>query len=198
MQTYLGACTELGVADVTGDTVGYPDFVLLEGYVWDIPEGPGLAAEAIRIAKGRSARIALSLSDSLCVQRHREEFREAVLEPVDIVFADEDEAIALLEVDDFDGVARTAPAFGKLFVVTRSEKGSVVIHGDVKIVQQAIPVSKVVDTTGAGDAYVAGFLYGLANGKPLDECARLGTRCATGVIQKVGARIDRGMLQASA
>jgi sugar/nucleoside kinase (ribokinase family) len=198
MQTYLGACTELGLADVTGDTVGYPDFVLLEGYVWDIPEGPALAAQAIRIATDRSAKIALSLSDSFCVARHRDEFLDAVRQRVDIVFADEDEAIALLEVDDFDGVARAAPDFGKLFVVTRSEKGSVVINRDLKLAQEAIPVRKVVDTTGAGDAYTAGFLYGLANNKPLAECAHLGTRCATGVIQKVGARIDREMLEASA
>ncbi len=198
MQTYLGACTELGTADVTGDTVDHPEIVLLEGYVWDIPEGPALAAEAMRIATERSARIALSLSDSFCVARHRDEFLAAVRQSVDIVFADEDEAIALLQVDDFDEVARAAPDFGKLFVITRSEKGSVIIHRDLKFAQAAIPVRKVIDTTGAGDAYTAGFLYGLTNGEPLAECARLGTRCATGVIQKVGARIDREMLEASA
>lgn len=198
MQTYLGACTELGVADVTGKTVGSPDIVLLEGYVWDIPEGPALAAEAIGIARQRSARVALSLSDSFCVERHRDEFLDAIRGSVDIVFADEDEAIALLKARDFDDVARTVPEFGKLFVITRSEKGSVIVEGDRKLVQEATPVEKVIDTTGAGDAYTAGFLYGLTSGKPLAECARLGTQCATGVIQRVGARIDREMLQASA
>lgn len=198
MQTYLGACTELGVADVTGKTVGSPEIVLLEAYVWDIPEGPALAQKAMRIAKERSARIALSLSDSFCVERHRDEFLDAVRGSVDIVFADEDEATALLRAGDFDDVARAVPEFGKLFVITRSEKGSVIVDGDRRLVQEAMPVRNVIDTTGAGDAYTAAFLYGLTNGKPLAECARLGTQCATGVIQKVGARIDKEMLRASA
>ena len=196
MQTYLGACTELAVADITEVTVNAPEFVLLEGYVWDLPEGPALIAEAIRIAQARSAKIALSLSDSFCVERHRAEFLEAVSGPVDIVFADDDEVMALFETQDFDEVLRRVPDFNRLFVMTRSEHGSVVIHGEVTVVQPAIPVEKVIDTTGAGDAYTAGFLYGLASGEPLATCAGLATKCATGVIQKVGARIDKAMLGA--
>jgi sugar/nucleoside kinase (ribokinase family) len=191
MQTYLGACTELATADVTERTVGKPGILLLEGYVWDLPEGPELIAKAIRIARRGSSRIALSLSDSFCVERHRQEFRNAVDESVDIVFADDDEIMALLETDDFDEVLRVVPGLGNLFVMTRSEKGSVVVNGDQTIVQQALRVGKVVDTTGAGDAYTAGFLYGLAGGRPLAECARLGTYCATNIIQRVGARIEK-------
>jgi sugar/nucleoside kinase (ribokinase family) len=191
MQTYLGACTELAAADVTERTVGKPGILLLEGYVWDLPEGPELIAKAIRIARQGSSRIALSLSDSFCVERHRQEFRGAVDESVDIVFADDDEIMALLETDDFDEVLRVVPGLGNLFVMTRSEKGSVVVNGDQTIVQQALRVGKVVDTTGAGDAYTAGFLYGLAGGRPLAECARLGTYCATNIIQRVGARIEK-------
>jgi sugar/nucleoside kinase (ribokinase family) len=198
MQTYLGACTELGVADVTADTVGSPEILLLEGYVWDLPEGPALIDAAIRLAQARSAKIALSLSDSFCVDRHRAEFMAAVSGPVDIVFADDEEVIALLETDDFDAVARRAAEFDRLFVMTRSEQGSMIVHGEVSLVQPAIPVEKVVDTTGAGDAYTAGFLYGLATGEPLETCAGLATNCATGVIQKVGARIDKAMLKARA
>lgn len=194
MQTYLGACTELGVADVTDETVGAPGIVLLEGYVWDLPEGPALIAEAIRIAQARSARIALSLSDSFCVERHRAEFLAAVSGPVDIVFADDDEVMALFETKEFDEVVRRVPEFDRLFVMTRSEQGSVIVHGEVSVVQPAIPVAKVVDTTGAGDAYTAGFLYGLTSGEPLQTCAGLATNCATGVIQKVGARIEKSML----
>lgn len=190
MQTYLGACTELSLGDVTEDSVDSPEVLLLEGYVWDIPEGPVLAAEAMKIVKKRSGKIAISLSDSFCVERHREEFLEAVRNRVDIVFADDDEIMALLETESFDDVVETVAKLDKLFVMTRSEKGSVIVHGDRKIVQEAVPVRKVVDTTGAGDAYTAGFLYGLTGGRTLGECARLGTFCATHIIQKVGARLE--------
>ncbi|MEX2122868.1 MAG: adenosine kinase [Woeseia sp.] len=196
MQTYLGACTELSVSDVTERTVGTPEVTLLEGYVWDIPEGPDLIAEAIRIAGRNSSRIALSLSDSFCVERHRQEFLEAVRQSVDVVFADDDEIMALLGTDDFDDVVRAVPEFDKLFVMTRSEKGSVIVDGKQTIVQQALRVDKVIDTTGAGDAYTAGFLYGLTGGRPLSECARLGTYCATSIIQRVGARIEPDALAA--
>lgn len=196
MQTYLGACTQLGVADVTARTVGEPDFLLLEGYVWDIPEGPDLVAAAIRLARRGKARIALSLSDSFCVERHRPEFMEAIRASVDIVFADDDEVMALLETPDFAEVERRVPELDRLFVMTRSEKGSVIVHGDRRFLQAATPVQKVVDTTGAGDAYTAGFLHGLANGKALEACARLATDCATGVIQKIGARIEKAPLDA--
>lgn len=189
MQTYLGACTELSVSDISAETVGRPEVVLVEGYVWDIAEGPALIAEAIAIAKRSSARIALSLSDSFCVDRHRGEFLDAVRMDVDMVFADDDEVMALLEVETFDEVLRAVPDFGRLFVMTRSEKGSVIMHGREKIVQPAIPVPKVVDTTGAGDAYTAGFLFGLTSGKRLAECARIGTECGSAVIQRVGARL---------
>ena len=196
MQTYLGACTELSVSDVTPGTVGTPDVLLLEGYVWDIPEGPTLAAEAIRIVQGHSGKIALSLSDSFCVDRHRREFLDAVTNVVDIVFADDDEIMALLETGDFDEVVASVAGYDKLFVMTRSEKGSVIVDGQRKIVQQAVPVDKVIDTTGAGDAYTAGFLYGLTGGRALTECARLGTYCATNIIQRVGARIERDAITA--
>jgi sugar/nucleoside kinase (ribokinase family) len=189
MQTYLGACTELSVSDISARTIGEPEIVLLEGYVWDIAEGPALIDAAVAIAKKHSARIALSLSDSFCVERHREEFLDAIRSNVDIVFADDDEVTALLQVDTFDDVARAVPEFGRLFVMTRSEKGSVIMDGSARIDQPAIPVAKVVDTTGAGDAYTAGFLFGLAGGRTLEECARLGTQCGSAVIQRVGARI---------
>ncbi|MGH8223514.1 MAG: adenosine kinase [Woeseiaceae bacterium] len=194
MQTYLGACTELGVADVTAETVGQPALLLLEGYVWDIAEGPALMREAIRIAREAGARVALSLSDAFCVERHRAEFLAAVAGGIDIVFADEDEIIALLETGSFDEVPPLLPQFDALFVMTRSAKGSVIARGEERLLQPAIPVPKVVDTTGAGDAYTAAFLYGLATDRSLRDCARLGTWCATGVIQRTGARIEHGAL----
>lgn len=194
MQTYLGACTELSVTDITAKTVGAPDIVLLEGYVWDIAEGPALTAKAMQLAKKSGARIALSLSDSFCVERHREQFMAAVKDSVDMVFADENEIIALLQVEDFASVLDALGDFSNLFVLTRSAKGSVVVHGEETIVQAATPVQKVIDTTGAGDAYTAGFLYGLASGRTLADCARMGTWCATSVIQQVGPRIEKDLL----
>lgn len=196
MQTYLGACTELSASDITESTVQSPQVLLLEGYVWDIPEGPALIAEAIRIAGTKGSRIALSLSDSFCVQRHRQEFLDALRGSVDIIFADDDEIMALLGAENFDDVVQAVPAFHKLFVMTRSEKGSVIVHGGQTILQPALPVAKVVDTTGAGDAYTAGFLYGLTTDRPLAECARLGTYCATSIIQKIGARIEKDAVTA--
>ncbi len=195
MNTYLGACTELGVADVTEETVGTPKVILLEGYVWDIPEGPALIGEAIRIAKEKGSAVALSLSDSYCVERHRDAFARVVRDNANMVFADDDEMIALYQVDNFEDVLSAIDGSDKLFVMTRSEKGSVIVEGDTKIVQEAKSIEQMVDTTGAGDAYAAAFLYGWVNGKPLDECARLGTHVATSVIQQLGARIDTDVLE---
>ena len=195
MQTYLGACTELGVADVTPDTVGKAGVILLEGYVWDIPEGPALAAAAFEIAAETGAKVALSLSDSYCVERHRDAFMTAVINNVDIIFADEDEVKSLYQVDTFDEVLAAIKGSENLFVMTRSAEGSVVVHGDETVVQQAITISKIVDTTGAGDAFTAGFLFGLVSGNKLSECARQGTWCATAVIQKLGARLEKGVLE---
>ena len=194
MQTYLGACTELGLADITESSVGAPKAMLLEGYIWDIAEGPALARKAIEIAHGNGTTVALSLSDSFCVERHRDSFEEFVRDGVDIVVADEDEVNALLQTDSFDATLEALNDYTNLFAITRSAKGSVIIHGDERVVQPATPVESVVDTTGAGDAYCAGFLYGWANDMPLAVCAQYGTHCATRVIQQLGARIEPGLL----
>lgn len=195
MNTYLGSCTELGVADVTPATVGRPRILLLEGYVWDIAEGPALAARAMEIALDVGATVALSLSDRYCVERHREDFENAIRSGVDIVIADENEITALFAVSRFDDAAARVGAYGSTFVLTRSERGSVIVRGDERVVQAATTVTKIVDTTGAGDAYSAGFLYGWARGWSLAECAKLATHCATRVIQQVGARLPVGLLE---
>ena len=194
MHTYLGACTELGLADITDSTVGEPRIMLLEGYVWDIEEGPSLARKAVDIARSNGTAVALSLSDSFCVERHQSSFMQFVGDGVDIVVADEDEANALFETNSFDDTIAALDGFTNLWVITRSDKGSVIIHGSEKIEYPATPVEKVVDTTGAGDAYCAGFLFGWANDHPLEQCARYGTYCATRVIQQLGARIEPGLL----
>lgn len=195
MQTYLGACTELSLKDINEKTVGTPDVILLEGYVWDIAEGPALTARAIEIAKSNGGKVALSLSDSFCVERHRDAFHDAVKNGVDIVVADEDEVNALLQTESFEDTSKALVDYDNLFAMTRSEKGSVIMHGRNTVVQAATPVASIVDSTGAGDAYTAGFLFGWTHGKELQECAKLGTYCATRVIQQVGARIERGLLE---
>jgi len=195
MQTYLGACTELSTADVTADTVGKNEIILLEGYVWDIEEGPALTRAAMQIGKKTGARIALSLSDSLCVDRHRDAFMACIKDSVDMIFADEDEMTALFQVQSFEEVLTAIEDFDNLFVMTRSAKGSVVVHGDTQVTQKAIPISKIVDTTGAGDAYTAAFIYGLTEGHALNDCAKLGTWCATQVIQQTGGRLEKDVLR---
>ena len=194
MQTYLGACTELGLADVNAATIGEPGIVLLEGYIFDLPEGPDVARLAIETVRRQGGRVALSLSDALCVERHRAAFREMVEDEIDIVFADEEEIYQLFATDSIDGVMSEASMLQGLFVVTRSEKGSVVINGDEFIEQAAFPVDKVVDTTGAGDTYTAAFLAALVKGEPLDRCARVASWCGSRVIQQVGARYQGDIL----
>lgn len=194
MSTYLGACTELSVRDISEATIGTPRAVLLEGYVWDCPEGPALARKAIDLAHQQGAAVALSLSDSFCVERHRASFEEFVRDGVDIVLADEDEINGLMQSDSFDATREAIRAFDNLFAITRSEKGSVIIHRDEIVTQEATRVEKVVDSTGAGDAYSAGFMFGWVNDYSLAEAARLGTFCATTVIQQLGARIEPGLL----
>lgn len=195
MNTYLGACTELGVDDITPETVGAPKAILLEGYLWDLPEGPALATQAIAIARNNNTAVALSLSDSFCVERHRESFDEAAHNGVHIVLADEDEIIQLVQAESFDDALDKIRPYDNLFAVTRSEKGSVIVHGSERIVQAADAVDSVVDSTGAGDAYSAGFMFGWVNDYSLAKCAQLGTLCATTVIQQLGARIEAGLLE---
>lgn len=194
MQTYLGACLGLCLADITEKTVGQPKALLLEGYVWDIAEGPALAKRAAEIARQNGTAVAISLSDSFCVERHRESFADFVQKDADIVVADEDEIHALLGTSDIEAAIAQLTVYDSLFAVTRSEKGSVIVNGDVRVEQAATIVEEIVDTTGAGDAYAAGFLYGWANDRPLQECARFGTHCATEVIQQLGARVEKGLL----
>jgi sugar/nucleoside kinase (ribokinase family) len=197
MQTYLGACTELSLADINESTVRSPGIILIEGYVYDIAEGPALAEKAIRMAKTSGSQVALSLSDSFCVDRHRDAFAAAIENGVDIVVADEDEVNALFETDTFEATLDALDGRDNLFAMTRSARGSVIVHGDERVIYPATAVDKVVDTTGAGDAWCAGFLYGWARRESLEECARLGTLCATEVIQRVGARIEPGILDRS-
>ena len=194
MQTYLGACTELSVSDITDETIGNPAVILLEGYIWDIAEGPAVADKAISIAQNNGCSVALSLSDSFCVDRHRDAFHGAVLAGIDIVFGNEDEVATLLETSSHEATMDALVGYENLFSITRSDKGSVTKLGSKIVFQNATPIDNLVDTTGAGDAYTAGFLYAWTSGEPLQKCAELGTYCATRVIQQTGGRIEPGFL----
>ncbi|MEM1440062.1 MAG: adenosine kinase [Pseudomonadota bacterium] len=188
MQTFLGACTEIAETDVTLDTVGAPKLLLMEGYVWDTPEGPAAMQAAITHTQAAGGRVALSLSDSFCVERHHAAFLALAQGDADLVIGNEAEVRALFGGDNLDNVRERAAASGKLVVMTRHEHGSEVFQGDQHIVQAADTVERVVDSTGAGDAWVAGFLFGVARGYALKDATGLATQCATLALSQVGAR----------
>jgi len=197
MQTFLGACTEINEHDITREALDSPQLILLEGYIWDTPRSRETVDKAMHTGRESGAAIALSLSDDLCVERHRQSFMQAIEQGIDLVFANEEEIIRLLGVDDFDAALDKVSVYDAVFALTRSAQGSVVVHGEDRAVQAAVPLAKLVDSTGAGDAYTAGFLYNWVHGKALKECAELGSVCAAKVIQQIGARIEKGMFSVS-
>jgi sugar/nucleoside kinase (ribokinase family) len=188
MNTYLGACRELTPADIDETQIAAAHILYIEGYLWDQDEAKQAARKAIAAAKGAGGRIALSLSDSFCVGRFRDEFLQLLEKDVDILFANEDEAKALFEAEAFDDVVKAARKWGGIAALTRSAKGCVIVEGDAEHWVPAAPVSQVIDTTGAGDQFAAGFLYGLTHGKGLADCGRLGALAAAEVIAHYGAR----------
>jgi sugar/nucleoside kinase (ribokinase family) len=188
MQTFLGASATLSPDDIDPEWVRAAGIVFLEGYLWD-PEPAKLAfIKAAEIAHGAGRRVALTLSDPICVERHREEFRDLVSHHVDILFANEAEAQALCRTIDLDDAVAWLRGRCDVVVVTRSQHGSIVLHGDQTIPVAAEPVPQVVDTTGAGDLYAAGFLYGMAQNLDLATCGRIGSIAASEIIGHFGAR----------
>jgi sugar/nucleoside kinase (ribokinase family) len=191
MNTYLGASVELGPEDVEEELIAAAQVTYLEGYLWDKPRAKEAFRKAARIAHEAGAKVALTLSDPFCVERHRAEFQELVKGPVDILFANDAEIRALWQVGDFDAALAATKGQVGTAALTRSEKGSVVLAGERIDRVPAEPVERVVDTTGAGDLYAAGFLYGLTNGRPPAEAARIGAIAAAEVVSHVGARPER-------
>ena len=188
MSTYLGACTGLGPADIDSALVASAQVTYVEGYLWDAPEAKKAVLKAFDAAHAAGRKVSITLSDSFCVGRYRAEFRDLIRNQVDILFGNESEITSLYEVDSFEKALELARKEAKIAALTRSEQGSVVIKGSVTYSVPAAPVAKVVDTTGAGDLYAAGFLFGFTHGKPLAECARLGGIAAAEIISHVGAR----------
>jgi sugar/nucleoside kinase (ribokinase family) len=188
MNTFLGVSPQFGSGEVNADLIRSARIVYLEGYLFDRPEAKAAFRQAADIAAKAGRQVALSLSDAFCVDRHRAEFLDLVRNSVDILFANEAEVTSLYETSSFDEAARRAQADTKLAALTRSEKGSVIL-GDGQAVQiAAAPVAEVVDTTGAGDLYAAGFLFGVARGLDLEVAGRLGSLAAAEIISHIGAR----------
>jgi sugar/nucleoside kinase (ribokinase family) len=188
MSTYLGASIHLTPDDVDAKTIASAKILELEGYLFDPSEARRAFAKAAGIARASERLIALTLSDSFVVHRHRDALLGFIDSEVDILLANEAELTALFETSSFDTAVRSLRGRAKLAAITRGEKGSTVIAGDVIHDIPAVPVEKVVDTTGAGDQYAAGFLFGLAKGRPLDACGRLGSIAAAEVISHYGPR----------
>ena len=188
MNTYLGASVEFSPEDVDTAMVQNGAILYLEGYLFDKEVAKAAFVHAAEIAHAAGRKVSLTLSDSFCVDRHRASFRQLIKTQIDILFANEEELLSLYETDDFDKAVELLRADTALAAVTRSEKGSVVIGDGEPIVVAAEPVDKVVDTTGAGDQYAAGFLYGVARDLPLATCARLGHIAAAEVISHYGPR----------
>jgi sugar/nucleoside kinase (ribokinase family) len=193
MNTYLGACTGLGPADIDTKVVGGAKVTYVEGYLWDAPEAKKAVLKAFDAAHAAGRQVSITLSDSFCVHRYREEFRELVRNKVDILFGNEAEIKSLYEVATFEEAMEATRKEAKIAALTRSEKGSIVIRGGETYAVPAAPVAKVVDTTGAGDLYASGFLFGYTTGKPLAECARLGGLAAAEIISHVGARPEQAL-----
>lgn len=187
MNTFLGACVAFGEEELEPAVVADSAVVYLEGYLFDPPAAQAAFRRAARLAHDAGRQVALSLSDVFCVDRHRAAFLALLADDVDILFANEAEICSLYEVNDFASAAAAAARGVRLAALTRSEAGSLIIRGDERRVVAAVP-TQVVDSTGAGDAYAAGFLTGLTAGRPLDVCGRLGSIAAAEVVSHYGAR----------
>ncbi|MCA8905223.1 MAG: adenosine kinase [Hyphomonas sp.] len=188
MNTFLGASVLFSRNDVDADVVRAGGILYLEGYLFDKDDAKEAFVHAAEIAKSAGRKVALTLSDKFCVDRHRASFHQLVRNNVDILFANEEELLSLYETSDFDEALEALQADTAIAAVTRSEKGSVVLGDGEPIAVEAVPVKEVVDTTGAGDQYAAGFLYGISKGLPLEICARLGHIAAAEVISHFGPR----------
>jgi len=188
MQTYLGACVDLGPEDVDEQLVARAEVTYFEGYLYDKPAAKAACRKAADICHAHGRLLALTMSDPFCVDRWRAEFRELVKQEVDILFANEAEIMSLYEVDEFDQALQAVRQDVGFAALTRGPKGSVVVKGQEVHVIDAVPPAELVDTTGAGDLYAAGFLRGLTAGLDLAACGHLGSAAAAAIIAQYGAR----------
>lgn len=189
MNTYLGACVELGPGDVEPAIVAESAVTYFEGYLWDPPRAKEAILECARIAHENGREVSMTLSDPFCVDRYRSEFLDLMRSgTVDIVFANKQEALSLYETDDFELALKSIAADCKLAAVTLSEEGAILLRGEARVKIDAYTVDDLVDTTGAGDLFAAGFLYGYTQGRSLSDCGKLGCLSAAIVIKQIGPR----------
>ncbi|MEA2934423.1 MAG: hypothetical protein QOD74_1069, partial [Variibacter sp.] len=194
MNTFLGAAQNLHARDIDAHLVAASEIVYLEGYLWDPQHAKDAFLKAAEIAHGAGRGVALTLSDAFCVDRWRAEFLQLIRSrTVDVVFANEAELKSLYETPDFDVALRALRADAQLAAVTRSEKGCVVVTREHSEAVPAFPIERLVDTTGAGDLFAAGFLFALAMGRDTVTAARLGALAAAEVIQHMGARPETSL-----
>ncbi len=195
MNTFLGISTDLDHGQLDRDLIRESAILYLEGYLFDRPEAKAAFRDALAEAKQAGRKVALTLSDGFCVDRHRAEFIELIRSGVDILFANESEIMSLYETQNFDTAADYARRDTKLAVLTRSAKGSVILADGQSFSIPANKIEKVIDSTGAGDLYAAGFLFGYANGKSLETSGKLASLAAAEVISHIGARPEANLDQ---
>jgi sugar/nucleoside kinase (ribokinase family) len=198
MNTYLGACVELGPEDIEDDKVAASKVTYFEGYLWDPPRAKDAIRQAAAVAHAHGREVAMTLSDPFCVDRYRDEFLDLMRSgTVDIVFANQDELKSLYQTADFDTALAAIREDCALAIVTRSEDGSIAVRKNETASVDAHEISELVDTTGAGDLYASGFLHGYTAGRSLMECAHLGSLAAAIIIQQIGPRPQVSLRQAA-
>ena len=198
MQTFLGACVELGPDDIDPELISKSSVTYLEGYLWDPPKAKEAFLKAAQTAYGAGRKVSLSLSDPFCVSRHRDEFLDLITNHVNILFANEEEIKSLYQVESFDEALKQVRGHCDVAALTRGVNGSAIVAGNDVHLVDAEKVDRVVDTTGAGDAYAAGFLYGFTKGNDLHACARLGSIAAAEIISHYGARPETDLAELAA
>ena len=190
MATYLGACVSLEPIDIDAQMIEASKVIYLEGYLWDPPKAKEAIKKAIRLAHSTNCKVALSLSDAFCVDRYRAEFLDLVSNQVDILFSNESEIISLYQTDNIDEALDSLPDNGSIAAITLGEKGSIIKRSEERWIIPPQRAPKIVDTTGAGDLYAAGFLYAFINNYTMENCGKLGGLAASEIIQQYGARAE--------
>lgn len=191
MNTFIGACAEMEASDINEACIKSSGMLYIEGYLWDQPAAKAAIRHAIQTAKIAKRKVALSLSDVFCIARHRDEFEEIVHQYVDVLFANESELVALTGIQDVQLAAKTLGDNVHVLAVTRGAHGVLVVANGAVEHYPADVIDTVVDTTGAGDLFAAGFLFGLTQGESLADCADIGHACAGQIIQHIGARVQQ-------
>ena len=191
MCTYLGTGSLINDQDIIHNNIINHKICYLEGYLWDNKNAKAAMKKMVDIAKKDNQKISLTLSDKFCVDRHRDSFSELIKSNVDILFANEDEINAMFQVSDIKDSIKHLKQMKIISAITRGHKGSIIIYENKEITMNAVPVKKVVDTTGAGDLYAAGFLYGIANNKSIEESAKYASIAGSEIISHFGTRAER-------